>query len=192
MSLTLVSPPAVEPITLDQAKARLRISDDSQNSHITHLIRAARERVELETGRALISQSWLERRDQWDEGGRLLAFGTQFRMLKPPLISIETITTYDAQDTPSIWDPAAIFIDTMAEPGRIALKSDSAFPMPGRKIAGIEIRFTCGYGPDASDIPASLIEAMGQLIEAMADDGVETRLPLAVQSLLAPWRRVSL
>jgi len=192
MSLTLVSPPAVEPITLDQAKARLRISDDSQNTHILHLIRAARERVELETGRALITQSWLERRDQWDEGGRILAFATRFRLLKPPLISIESITTYDASDTPSIWDPAAYFIDTMSEPGRISLKPDSAFPIPGRKIAGLEIRFTCGYGPAASDIPASLIEAVGQMVEATATDGVETVLPKSVQSLLAPWRRVSL
>jgi uncharacterized phiE125 gp8 family phage protein len=192
MSLSLVSPPAVEPITLARAKARLRISDDSQDDRITHLIRVARCRVERETEHALLSQTWMERRDAWDGGGRLLAFATQFRILKPPLIGIEAITTYDADDAPSVWDPAAFFVDSMAEPGRIALKPDSLFPVPGRKIAGIEIRFVCGYGDSAEDVPAPLIEAVAQLVEAMAEGGPDVGLPLSVQSLIAPWRRRSL
>jgi uncharacterized phiE125 gp8 family phage protein len=184
MSLSLVTPPAVEPITLDQANA--------QDSRLTHLIRAARQRVERETGHALLSQTWLERRDGWDGDGRLLAFATQFRLLKPPLIALEALTVYDADDVPRVIDTADFFIDTMAEPGRITLKPDTAWPQPGRCVGGIEIRFRCGYGDSADDVPGPLVEAVGKLVETMWRDGASFGLPRGVQSLIAPWRRLSL
>ena len=192
MSYELLTPPALEPITLDQAKARLRISETSQDAHITHLIRVARTRIEALTGRVLMAQTWLERRDAWDEGGRLLAFGTQFKILKPPLISIEKITVFVASGVGTVWASDQYFVDTMAEPGRISLRPNVVFPKPGQRHGGIEIRFVCGYGPDVADLPPSLIEAVGQLVEAMAANGRRVGLPLSVQSLIAPWRRLSL
>jgi uncharacterized phiE125 gp8 family phage protein len=192
MSLSLVTPPAVEPITLDQAKLRLRISDNAQDSRLVHLIRVARQRVERETGQALLSQTWLERRDAWDGDGRMLAFSTQFRLLKPPLMALEALTVYDVDDTPTVIDPSGFFIDTLAEPGRIALKPDTAWPQPGRAVGGIEIRFRCGYGDSVDDVPAPLVEAVSKLVDAMWRDGAGIGLPMAVRSLMAPWRRLSL
>tara|TARA_R110000868_G_scaffold322583_2_gene583527 strand:+ start:1089 stop:1667 length:579 start_codon:yes stop_codon:yes gene_type:complete len=192
MSLSLVTPPAAEPISLDQIKARLRISDSSQDTHLAHLIRSARQRVEGDTGRALISQTWLERRDAWDGDGRLCAFATQFKLPKAPLIAIEAITTYDAEDVPTSHDPADFFIDTASEPGRLALKPNGNFPQPGREVGGIEIRFACGYGDDPADVPAPLIEAIGQLVEAMYSGGLEVGMPASVKALLSPWWRISL
>ncbi len=192
MSLSLVTPPAAEPLSLDQAKARLRISDGSQDARLTHLIRSARQRVEGDTGRACLSQSWLERRDAWDGDGRLCAFATQFKLPRPPLISIDAITTYAADDTPTTHDPADFFIDTLSEPGRLALRPNGHFPQPGRNIGGIEIRFTCGYGTDPDDVPAPLVEAIGQLVEAMFEGGLEVGTPASVKALLTPWWRISL
>ncbi|WP_417495699.1 head-tail connector protein [Maricaulis sp.] len=192
MSLSLVTPPAAEPIALDQVRARLRISDTSQDARLTHLIRSARQRVEGDTGRACLSQTWLERRDAWDGDGRLCAFGTQFKLPKPPLISIDAITTYAADDTATNHDPADFFIDTASEPGRLALRPNGHFPQPARNIDGIEIRFTCGYGETAEDVPGPLVEAIGQLVEAMFDGGLEVGMPASVKALLSPWWRISL
>jgi uncharacterized phiE125 gp8 family phage protein len=192
MSFSLLTPPAAEPISLEQAKARLRISDTSQDARLTHLIRSARQRVEGDTGRALITQTWLERRDRWDGDGRLCAFATQFKLPKPPLIAIEAITIYAADDTPTEHDPADFFIDTLSEPGRLALRPNGQFPQPGRDVGGIEIRFTCGYGESAEDVPAPLVEAIGQLVEAMFEGGLEVGTPASVKALLMPWWRISL
>ena len=192
MSVSLVTPPAAEPISLDQVKARLRISDTSQDARLAQLIRSARQRVEGDTGRACLSQTWLERRDAWDGDSRLCAFGTQFKLPKPPLISIEAITTYAADDTPTSHDPADFFIDTASEPGRLALRPNGYFPQPGRNIGGIEIRFTCGYGTDPDDVPAPLVEAIGQLVEAMFEGGPDVGTPASVKALLMPWWRISL
>ena len=91
MSLTLLAAPAVEPVSLDQAKAALRIGHAADDDRILHLIRAARQRLEAETGRAFIAQTWRESRDSWADPSRLAAFGTQFRLLKPPLIAVEAV-----------------------------------------------------------------------------------------------------
>ena len=168
------------------------MSDTSQDAHLSHLIRSARQRVEGDTGRALITQTWLERRDRWDGDGRLCAFGTQFKLPKPPLISIEAITTYAADDTPTSHDPADFFIHTLSEPGRLALRPNGQFPQPGRSVGGIEIRFVCGYGESAADVPAPLIEAIGQLVEAMFEGGLDVGMPASVKALLSPWWRISL
>lgn len=179
-------------MALDAIKLRLRLGDNTQDARLSHLISTARSRVERETGRALLSQTWLERRDHWDGDGRLLAFGTQFRLLKPPLIALEAITVYDAADTPSEIDPAAFFIDTMAEPGRIALRPDTAWPQPERAAGGLEIRFRCGYGDSPDDVPEPLVEAVALLVEALWNGEFDGHLPLAVQGLLAPFRRARL
>ena len=183
----------MEPLSLAQARERLRLPDGSRDTHLEHLIRAARERVERETGRALISQTWLERRDRWDGDGRLLAFATQFRLLKPPLRNVLTIATIADDGASVVWDPAEYFIDTQSDPGRIALARNAHFPCPERDVAGIEIRFECGYGDTADDVPPDLIEAVAQLVEVM-DRAPEfnVALPLGVQGLLAPYRRLSL
>lgn len=51
--LTLVTPATDEPVSLDEAKAHLRVIHDGDDTMIASLITAAREVVELSTGRAL-------------------------------------------------------------------------------------------------------------------------------------------
>ena len=172
----------------------MRIGNDVHDDAINQWIAAARERVERETGRALLAQTWVERRDRWDGDGRLAAFGTQFRLPRPPLIALEAVTTYHADGTPSDHDPAAFFVDTLSDPGRLVLRPGESWPEPGRVAGGIEIRFRCGYGETAQDVPAALREAILQLVLAQArgSDGLKDGLPPVAVSLLAPFRRVSL
>ena len=47
MGLKLVSPPEVEPLTLAEAKAHLRLDTDADDAYVSALITAARERIEL-------------------------------------------------------------------------------------------------------------------------------------------------
>lgn len=192
MGLILVTPPAVEPVSLIQAKQRLRIGDTSQDDAVGLWIEAARERIERDTRRALIAQTWLERRDAWGGDGRLWAFGTQFRLLRPPLIALEAVTIYAADDTPTAVDLAEFFVEAPGDPGRIVLKPGADWPRPGRAAGGIELRFRCGYGETADDVPAPLREAVLQLVTAMADGGPEAGLPASAQSLIAPFRRLGL
>ena len=107
MSLIPLSPPVAEPVSVTGAKARLRAGSDLDDAAVSHWIQAARERVERDTGRALLSQAWRERRDEWGGDGRLTAFASRFRLMKPPLIALDAVRIFSADGTPSEIDPAA-------------------------------------------------------------------------------------
>lgn len=192
MSLELLVPPPVEPVALAALKSRLRLSNGDFDQRLSHLITAARMRVEQETGLALIEQTWLERRDRWAGDGRLTAFASRFRLLKPPLLAVERITLLDENDQAQIWDAALYRIDTACETGRIILRDGSHFPEPGRSSGGIEIRYQAGYGPSAEDVPAPIAIAIELLAASLFENGGQQELPPRVTSLLAPWRRLSL
>lgn len=194
MTLQLVTPPAVEPVTLSDAKAFLRIGTGHEDDLIAQFISSARMRVEAETGRALILRTCRETLDAWDLPGRIADQGRQFRLPLPPLISVTSITIHDAEDVGAVWDAANYFVDAASDPGRIAVRT-GAFPRPGRAVAGIEILFEAGYGASADDVPEALREAVMRLTADAylnRDGHGERPLPMAVQSLLAPFKRVRL
>ena len=58
MALVLTAAPAVEPVSLAEAKAHLRVDSDHEDALIAQLIVAARIFVERTLGLALIAQSW--------------------------------------------------------------------------------------------------------------------------------------
>lgn len=57
--------PASEPVSRSEAKAHARIEHDFEDALIDGYITAARKRVEHDTGRALITQTWTATLDRW-------------------------------------------------------------------------------------------------------------------------------
>ena len=58
MTLVVTTQPASEPVTLDETKTHLRVTDTSEDTLIGGLITAAREYAELVTGRAFITRAY--------------------------------------------------------------------------------------------------------------------------------------
>jgi uncharacterized phiE125 gp8 family phage protein len=194
MTFQLVTPPAVEPVTLSDAKAFLRVGTGHEDDLILKLIASSRQRVEAEIGRSMVTRVYREVLDRWDIPGRIADDGRLFRLPLPPLISVNSITIYNAADAGAVWDAANYFVDTASDPGRIAVRS-GRFPKPGRAVAGIEILFEAGHGASAEDVPEALGEAVLRLTADAylnRDGQGERPLPMAVQSLLAPYKRVRL
>ncbi len=71
MSSLLLTAPAVEPLSLDEAKAFLRVEHGHDDETIAALTAGSRIHVEAQTRRALITQSWRISADCWPEDGRL-------------------------------------------------------------------------------------------------------------------------
>ena len=93
MSSILLTPPAVEPVTLAEAKAYLRVEHDDDDDVIASLIAAARSHIEAQTRRALITQTWQIRRDSWPGDGRI-------RVVPAPLGEVLAARTYDTEGSP--------------------------------------------------------------------------------------------
>jgi uncharacterized phiE125 gp8 family phage protein len=66
MSAILLTAPAVEPVSLDEARAFLRVEHSDDDEVIAALTAGARIHVEAATRRGLIMQSW-----RLDRAGRL-------------------------------------------------------------------------------------------------------------------------
>ena len=188
MSSLLLTAPTVEPISLAEAKAYLRVEHAADDDVIAALIAAARIHIEAQTRRALISQSWRIALDHWPVDGRM--------PVRPaPLQSLTAARVYDADSVAQTIDLQAFVIDA----GNATLAfAPWALPQPGRIAAGIELDVVCGYGDAASDVPEPLRLAVRQLVAHWYDNrglaavGAVTVLPSAVGALIAPYRLLSL
>ena len=83
MGLKLVTAPAAEPVTLVEAKTHLRLDTSSDDTYVSALITAARERVELFLRRALITQVFEFAVDDFP------AYDRAIDLPRPPLRSVE-------------------------------------------------------------------------------------------------------
>jgi uncharacterized phiE125 gp8 family phage protein len=186
MSLSLTTPPAAEPVTLDQAKAHLKVDTTDDDALITSLIAAARARAEWHTGRAFITQSWTFWLDGWPCDGVI-------EIPLPPVQSISAVTAYALDDSATVLDAATWQIDTASAPARLALKPNASPPVNLRALNAIAIAFTAGYG-GASDVPAPIVQAVLMILAALyahrGDEAAE--IPQDALALLAPYRVVKL
>lgn len=187
MPLILTSPPATEPVSLAEAKAHLRVNHADDDTYISTLIIAARRQVEARTGLRLITQGWSLFRDCWPMQADL-SLGLAH------VSAINDIFVYSEDGMPAIYDPAHYYLDAVAKPSRVVLRQDRLPPMPGRRVNGIEVRFTVGFGA-AVAVPQELKQAILMLLAHWFDhrgDAEGARLPLNVADIIRQHRIVRL
>jgi uncharacterized phiE125 gp8 family phage protein len=189
MSSLLLTAPAVEPLSLAEAKAFLRVETSDDDGVITPLIAAARIHTEAQTRRALITQNWRLSFDCWPEEGRLT-------VVPAPLQALAASRVYDTSNVAHAVDTAAFVLDKGAS---ALIFAPWALPAPGRVAAGIELDVTVGYGDAATDVPEPLRQTIRLLVahwyenRGLVTNGVDyPTLPHGVAALIAPYRMLSL
>lgn len=186
MSAILIDPPAIEPVTLAEAKAHLRLTGSDDDDYVAAMITAARIQVESATRRVLIDQTWRIYLDDWPTDGRVdLAIA--------PVRSVAAVTVYDAAGEPSELPPAGWILDVAAQPARFVFTG--AVTRPGRPVNGIEIDVAAGYGASGLDVPQPLRLAVMTLVarwyedrEGLAYGIVPSKVAAAFEALVAPYR----
>lgn len=189
MSSILLTGPAVEPVSLDEAKHYLRVEHDDDDDVIAALIAGARVHVETQTRRALIVQTWRIVGDRWPDDGRVA-------ILPVPLRALLSARVYKLDGATQPIDPAAFVADKAATPALLAFAA-GAPPAPGRALAGIELDVEVGYGPTPADVPQPLRQAIRALVahwyenRGVIAEGVAP-MPETVAALLKPYRVLAL
>ena len=183
MTVILVSGPAVEPLSLAEAKSWIKVDASDEDALIQSLIVSARLAVEAATNRLLITQQWRLVIDAWPMGGAL-------PLPLAPVLSISRIRTLDAASVASDVPVAQYSLDANLDHARILL--GPSVPVPGVAFNGITIDLVVGYG-DAAAVPEPLRLVMRHLVAlwfANRGDGEAgaTRVPDGVRALLAPYR----
>ena len=187
LSLELITPPAIEPVSLADAKAHLRVDTDDEDALITRLISAARGMAELATGRAFITQTWRLWLDCWPDDWAI-------EIPRPPLIGVSSITMYDRDGNATVVDAGSYLVDAASIPGRIVFKSTVLPPVNLREANAIAVEFDAGYGADADDVPAGICEGVLAWIAHLYESrGDAVAAPCAqALAMLAPYRVLAL
>lgn len=188
MSSILLTASAVEPLSLADAKAYLRVATSDDDDLISALIVSARAQVEAQTRRALITQTWRLKRDAWPTDGRI-------EVLPVPLQQLTAARVYDENNNAQDLDLQAFIADIVSAPAVLSFAPWS-LPQPGRDHGGIELDVTVGYGDAATDVPAPLTLAIRLLVAhwyenrgvAAAGTSTVAVLPDNVAALIAPFR----
>jgi uncharacterized phiE125 gp8 family phage protein len=188
MNLILLSGPAVEPVSLDEAKAWLRLDSNDEDQLLSALIVSARMTLEAFTRRFFVTQSWRMTLDAWPSPALRRKF---IAVPLAPMQSVAAIRIYDAEDIAQMLDVDAYRATAAPERGRIVFRE--APEQPGRSADGVEIDVVAGYGDDAAETPEPLRRAILALVahwhENRGDEAEGARLPALVAELARPYRR---
>jgi len=154
MALRLITGPTVEPITLAQAKAHLRVDHTDDDLWITAAIIGCRVYAENFMGRALVSQTWELVIDEFPDDGDI-------KLPKSPLRSVVSIKYDDAAGVETTMSTLDYYVDTASEPGWVVVAND--WPTTLDSINTVRIQFVAGYAPSA-DSPDNLVANIPQSI----------------------------
>ena len=182
-------PAAALPVS--QFKEHLRLGtgfadDGAEDALLEALLRAAMAAVEARTGKVLIEREFSWTLSHWrDASGQILP-------VAPVSAIAEMVLVNRAGD------------ETVVEAGAYQLRPDQQRPricpvsslLPTIPTAGsVRVRFLAGFGPDWSDLPADLAQAVMMLgahyYEYRHETGLSGRcMPFGVTSLLERYRTV--
>lgn len=179
---------AAEPLTTAEAKLFLRVDSSTDDALIDVLVKAARQRVEQDTGRALISQTWTFSLDSAPSGGRPIVLPIN------PVASVTSITSYDTADASSVLSSSVYRLDAASSPARIVLRDGQSWPSGLRPQTGVVVVFVAGYGASSSSVTdVGLIQAVRMLVEhwyaqrdLVATATVVANVPMTYQYLIEP------
>lgn len=187
-SLKRTAEPAVEPVSLAEAKVHLKMDDiTADDALITALIQTAREWVEQATRRSLITQTWRYRLSE-------LPSCDYIELPRPPLLAVSSFTYVDGNGDSQTWSTSSYSVLSDAEPGRVAIAYGMVWPSIRDQEAAVTVTYTAGYGAVPGLVPAPLRQAILLLVgsmyanrEATSPVKIET-VPFSAEALISPYR----
>lgn len=195
--LVQTTPPAVEPVSLAEAKLHLRVVATDDDTQIGMLITAAREYAEAYTGRSFITQSWrlvldcFPRMIQLERGPVRLIDSVVYRDMAA---ATQTLTWGAVANSVQRSSDASLVAD-LSDVARIAPAFGRVWPIAMPEIGAVAVNYTAGYG-NATAVPAGIRQWMllriGALYENREEIVVGRALVVApmpfVDGLLDPYR----
>ena len=177
-------------VTLQDAKNHLRVDSTDEDSLIQTLVDAATAYLDGfygVLGRAMVTQTWIQKFDGWDSYLYLPVFPVASITSVVYLNSSGGSTTVTASDYQLLTDECGPYV-----------AFDQAFSYPTLGIeTGPQVTVTYVAGEAVTNVPRPLKQAMLLLIghwfaqrETVNVGNITTELEFTVRTLIAPYRRV--
>ena len=208
MPLQRVTAPSIEPVTLTEAKAHLRVDFTDDDALIAALIVAARLHAEMLTARSFITTRWKLILDCFP-GPSLIGvpYGEAFSLPghaillpKSPAASVTNIQYLDMGSALQTMPNTDYVADLACEPARITPVFGKIWPVSLPQIGAVSVTFDAGYGATADTVPEGIKSwiklRVGSLYEHREGVALVTRgkiepLPF-IDGLLDPYEVVTL
>lgn len=200
--------PAVEPVSLAEVKAHLRVDHADDDAYIGALVSAARQACERFTGRSLVTQTWRmflddwpgARGEPWWNGARLGAIsevqnpGDTVPLPKGPIQSVSQVRTFNDADTAFVTASTVYYVAT-GDRGRLVLRNGQSWPSAERTADAVEITYLAGYGDSWNDVPFQLRHGINIFVadlyeqrESASLEGSASRIPTGAKAAWSPYR----
>lgn len=181
--LTLQTAATALPVTLDEAKAHLRVDISDDDALIVSLIGAATLEAEHLMQRAVMPQVWTLTLDSFRPQAARYWLANRppqaVELNRPPISAIVSVQYIDSKGVAQTLDPSTYQLIKGEYGGVIVPAFGQQWPDTRRQPAAVQITFNCGYA-DAASVP-ELIKAwiklrIGTLYENREMFAVDTRL----------------
>ena len=189
MTLALVTPPAHEPLGLDDIKLYLRIDHSEEDPLLVDTLKAARQHVEQASGHKLITQVWRQYETCFPANRTV-------ELKLRPVQSIAAVTAFDADGAPLVLASDQTQLLRGADPAVLQFADDFD---AGLAANGLEIDLQVGIGDIGPDIDDALKRAVLLLVAhwyefrgAIPPSQQPVSLPAGFDNLMAPYRRLGL
>ena len=182
---------AREALPLAELRDHLRLGtgfaeDGLQDGLLESYLRAALAAIEARIGKALLARRFQWSLDDWrDPVAQALPVA--------PVRAIEAIELVDAGGGVVTVDPARYRLAEDAHRPRLAARGMLLPTVPAD--GQVRVRFEAGFGPDWTDVPVDLRQAVillaGEFYERRSEMGLrESGLSFGVMALIEKWRTV--
>lgn len=178
-------------LSLDEAKAHLRVDGKDEDEYITDLCAAANDQLDGADGwlkRALGEQSWrlvLDRFEHCCQGRRGARFNPQrIDLPLPPLQQVTAVKYLDMDGAEQTLDAASYrTVNCGSEPSFIVPATGKSWPSHLCVPDAVRVEFTAGYGDGEGliKLPRNVVAAMKLLV----GQWYELRTPVAVGATVA-------
>ncbi len=171
-TLTIITEPTVEPVTLAEAKTALRVDHSDDDTRITALIEAARRFAEAYTGMYIMPQTIEASMDSWP--------ATEIELCVWPLESVDSVK-YDDTASPVTEQTLTVdtdyYADTTTIGGRV--RTLTGWPSVAVKPNAIRIRMTAGYplagSPLSGNAPEIIKEGVLAYVMFLYDNDISMK-----------------
>ncbi len=173
--LILFLPPTMEPLSLEEVKAYLRITDSRQDNLVDIMIKAAREHAELYTRRSLMAREWKLVYSDYAP--------TRVFLPRGPIRSFAFVR---------IEDESGATTNLSTDEYYLSPSSDEIILKTSPRGHAVEFRYVGGYG-GASSVPGAIRQGMLMHIAQMYEsEGVDHGMSTAIRNLYDMYRVVTL
>lgn len=192
MALELITGPTNEPVTLETVKAQLRLDVDTDDALLRQMMIAAREWIEGQTRRCLLTQTWdyyLDYDWPWKFGRHRITFPLN------PVQSVSSIVYVDGSSP----NPTLASSQYTVVARKHGSYIEPAYGVTWSTLRcvpnAIKVRFVAGY---TDDTPQTLLQALVMLVAHLYENREVTtakalvEIPYGTEALLSPLRGASL